>query len=353
MLKNIKVRDFQSIVKADIPVGGLTVVVGPTDTGKSALVRAMSAAVYSRKGAACIRHGARQARVSLQFDDGVVLWEREKSIRFILKKADGILSEYTRVGLSVPPEIAEFHRLGGIEAGDVDIKINLANQFDPPFLLTESAPARAKLLSSITGAGFLLQMSALVAKRSRAIAREIKDRRAAKDEADETIERYSAVDKVLPQIKSAQVEADKLRDIHEAIAEIVIATDTVEFLRRGVDVYRQMLEGSEQLPEIWHKIQSQSEMITIGLRLSALNQKISDTQELLDISLPDPGNLEREFSLLDDVIKHAGLIQEINGRQHKAQNIIDKSVDQLVQLEQDKLDMEQKLGVCPLCGNSF
>ena len=134
MLKQIKIRDFQSIAKADIPIGGLTVIVGKSDVGKSALVRAMSAVVYSRRGADIIRSGAKQARVALQFDDGVVVWERAKSVRFMLRKENEEPSEYSKVGVAVPQEIEDFHRLGGIEVGDNEVRLTLANQFDPPFL---------------------------------------------------------------------------------------------------------------------------------------------------------------------------------------------------------------------------
>ena len=44
-LETLEISNFQSVEKADIQLGGFTVIVGPSNSGKSALLRALRAVV--------------------------------------------------------------------------------------------------------------------------------------------------------------------------------------------------------------------------------------------------------------------------------------------------------------------
>lgn len=352
MLSKIKIRDFQSIAEADVPIGGLTVIVGPSDVGKSALVRAMSAAVYNRRGADCIRTGARQARVALQFDDGVVLWEREKSVRFLLRKAGQEDSEYIKVGVSVPPEITDFHRMGSIEAGDLNVKINLAGQFDPPFLLTESAPARAKLLSSITGAGFLLQMGNIASKRTRALTREIKEVRAQLEDADETVERYAVVELIwseLERVKEQAAQLDLLRQIIEALEG---ASVTIEGLDLRVKKLAVHLVSSDQIEKL-DKLPFLRDLQSTVIGLEESQERVKVLEEAVNIEPPDPGNLEREFGLLGDIASYLDDIQDVNSKSAQLSDKMNEAEGWTVALEKEQENIGLQLGVCPLCGGNL
>src|SRR3972149_7677268 len=77
MLRRVSVHGYQSLEDVDLELAPLTVIVGPSRSGKSALVRALRSAFFNATGAAFIRRGARAATVVLLFDDGTELsWEK-------------------------------------------------------------------------------------------------------------------------------------------------------------------------------------------------------------------------------------------------------------------------------------
>ncbi len=70
MLREIRVKNYQSLRDVKIVPGDFTVIVGESDVGKSALVRAIKAPLINRTGQDFISDGAKQAGVALSFNDG-------------------------------------------------------------------------------------------------------------------------------------------------------------------------------------------------------------------------------------------------------------------------------------------
>lgn len=67
----ITLDNFQSIGHAEIDVEGLTVIVGPSDRGKSALVRAVDGALFNKSGDQFVREGAEFTVVTLRWEVGL------------------------------------------------------------------------------------------------------------------------------------------------------------------------------------------------------------------------------------------------------------------------------------------
>ena len=58
MAVDVEIRNFQSIEKATIKIDGFTVVVGRSNIGKSALVRAVKAALTGAPVSSFVRHSS-------------------------------------------------------------------------------------------------------------------------------------------------------------------------------------------------------------------------------------------------------------------------------------------------------
>src|SRR5438477_6226769 len=133
MLTRLDIADYQSLRRATIPVGGLTVVTGHTGAGKSSVRRAAQLVAQNAKGTDYIRRGAGRAAVVLTFEDQgrrfSVAIRRTASGRggdLYRVTGGGDPQEYTKLGGQVPGEVAALLRLGSL---------NFVGQLDPPFLL--------------------------------------------------------------------------------------------------------------------------------------------------------------------------------------------------------------------------
>ncbi len=158
MIESVSVRNFQSLESVDLELGTVTVIVGPNDTGKSALFRAIRAASEAQAGVDFITLGKTQTRVTIRADGRRLSWIKGQAVnRYELDD-----QVFEKVGRQVPPEVEQFLGTGPVAFGD-DVKLNLnfADQDDPPFLIPYpggmSTSSVAKVLGDLTNLNLLFR----------------------------------------------------------------------------------------------------------------------------------------------------------------------------------------------------
>jgi hypothetical protein len=153
-LKSIKLINFQSHKNALINFAGpgcLTVITGPSDSGKSAVIRALRWVFYNvPQGDGFIFNAEDRCTVSLVYDNGTTV-ERIRSRgginRYIVNG-----QAFEGFGTGVPVEVQRATGIRKLEIGDQNFLLNLSEQLDGPFLgKTVSGPSRAKVLGKLAG----------------------------------------------------------------------------------------------------------------------------------------------------------------------------------------------------------
>lgn len=158
VFRRLIIENFQSHVVTEIDlVDGLNVFVGPSDSGKSSILRALRWVLFNHpRGTDFIREGAEQCRVSLTLTDGtelVRLRSKKKALnRYILRKVDAEEEIFESLGVGPHPMILEAH---GIYPLDRDTYVQVGSQLDAPFLLSETGGNKAKLIGRISGAHWI------------------------------------------------------------------------------------------------------------------------------------------------------------------------------------------------------
>ena len=155
LIKSLKLINFQSHKESQINFDeGLTVILGQTDQGKSSIIRALKWVLYNEpRGTDFITAGCKLCRVMLEMEDGsLIIRERDgQRNRYILKK-DGEEQIFEGFGNSVPLEIIRAHGIPKIYIDrDATSAVNLAEQLEAPFLISESGSNRAKALGRLVG----------------------------------------------------------------------------------------------------------------------------------------------------------------------------------------------------------
>lgn len=154
-IKSLKLTNFQSHKETQINFHeGLTVILGQTDQGKSAIIRALKWVLYNEpRGTDFITAGCKYCRVELEMQDGSrIIRERDgQRNRYILKQ-NGQEQIFEGFGNTVPLEIVKAHGIPKIFIDrDATSAVNLAEQLEPPFLISESGSNRAKALGRLVG----------------------------------------------------------------------------------------------------------------------------------------------------------------------------------------------------------
>ncbi len=127
MIKRIKIENFQSHKKTELDFSpGVNIIVGASDSGKTAIIRALRWLVHNRPTGDAFRSSwGGETRIQVDTDTSVVV--RKKANTTNEYKLDGL--KFNAFGTDVPEEISQALNLN---------EINLQSQFDQPFLLTAS-----------------------------------------------------------------------------------------------------------------------------------------------------------------------------------------------------------------------
>ncbi len=158
-IKNIRLTNFQSHSETEIapaPPGGLTVIIGPSGHGKTAVLRALRWLLYNQpQGVAFMRKGAQMVKVAVELADGSVITRRRTAStnQYIAVTEASGRQVFEGFGTDVPLEIQQLTGVRPSRIADLTLTPNLARQLDGPFLGEEavSAGVRAKVLGRIAG----------------------------------------------------------------------------------------------------------------------------------------------------------------------------------------------------------
>jgi exonuclease SbcC len=160
MISRIELHNFMSHSCTVIqPAAGLTVLVGPNNCGKSAVVSALQILCGNDRGDYMVRHGEDECRIVVVTEDGHrIEWRRKKAV--VSYNIDG--DDVYRLQGDIPADLHKILRLPKVEAGDGhDYDIHFGVQKDPIFLLNEPGSRAATFFASSSDASKLVEMQKL------------------------------------------------------------------------------------------------------------------------------------------------------------------------------------------------
>jgi DNA repair protein SbcC/Rad50 len=236
MLRRVSVRDFQSLKRVDLDIGGFTVISGPSNSGKSAFMRAVRMVAENVDSPSTIvRHGAKRAAAGLVFIDGSVALVRGKA------KSEYTFGEetYPKAGKDVPDAVAEFLRFAEVEGES----LSFAFQFDRPFLLDDPATQVAKVFGDLTNVTVLFAAVREANRRRLENGSRLKVRRQQLEELRLRAKEYVGV----------ADRARKVSSLRETFARLIVSGREFARFRTELEVVKTAaaaIEGLEVLPPL-------------------------------------------------------------------------------------------------------
>jgi len=223
MLKALTLTNFQSHKTSLLTFSpGVNVVIGPTDVGKSALIRSLSWIVHNRpSGDQFISHGEKEVSATLEFDN--VSITRSKGQKNSYKLDD---MELVGFGQDVPAEVSAAINMN---------ELNIQYQHDGPFLLGESAGAVARTLNKIVNLDkideSLFNVRRLETENRTSIS-SIKGKLADLDSELESKPNFVLIDGILTQLNRYYVRA---MDCENTVDNIEELKKKIDFCQRNLD----------------------------------------------------------------------------------------------------------------------
>ncbi|GAB6875606.1 AAA family ATPase [Thermaerobacter litoralis] len=175
-IRRIRLQNFQAHEDTSLDLApGLTVLVGPSDSGKSAVLRALRWVYLNQPaGLEILRAGASQVRVDVELEDGTrVIRERSSATnRYVIERPGQEPEVIEGFGRDVPAPVLDVLGIRPVHLGGKAIWLGYAGQLEPPFLLSEAGAVQAEAIGRLTGVHVLGQAAVAVRRDEQSAERE-------------------------------------------------------------------------------------------------------------------------------------------------------------------------------------
>jgi hypothetical protein len=246
-IKSITLKNFQSYKNQTIDFKpGLNLLLGTSDSGKSAILRAMSFVLYNYpKKDSLIHWGELETSVTLEFSDGVKVTRIKGEGRnaIVAFDADGNKIEKEKIDKEIPDDVKLL--LGNPPQDDFNGLISYADQFSPMFLVDLSPTDLPRSLSGLTGIEILEESAKQLMQNYKSIEKQNKSDEKEYASLVNEAQSYSYVDFYENKIKLLEEKKQLIVDLEEKIAliegiskdiDLDVEPDDVEALDNLIDL---------------------------------------------------------------------------------------------------------------------
>lgn len=320
---------------------GMNVIIGVSDSGKTALIRGLEWAVWNTPSGSAFRsHWGGLTKVEITTDGKVIVRSKDKSD---LYKVDDL--EFKTFGRKVPEEVSL--------AFNMDT-VNLQKQLDQPFLLAESSGAVAKYLNKIANISKIDESLAAIKSDKTKLANKISyEEEKILEKADELTE-FDYLVKMKEEIDSVKNKQVQHKDIQQSFYDL-------GYLVVSID------DNRDKLNEI-KELQKDEELIQTTLRNINKHKNLkADTEGGLNIIINRLAKNKKQREEHKELLEDAELVESTLGKMSQ-QTELDKDIETLTNIIENhkwavksigetrlyRIELESSLpDVCPFCGSKM
>ncbi len=337
MLERVKIQNFQCHELLDITFDpALTTIVGDSDVGKSAIIRALRWVATNRpRGDAFVKQGERKALVKVRIDGKNV--ERIRNGQENTYKIGK--QELKAFGTDVPEQVSKLFNLG---------EANISGQHDPPFWFTLTPGELAKRLNQIVDLGVIDEVTGRIAQRLRKTRSRVELVAERLSEATEERERLGYVPALAGSLNGLVKKQAFL------VEKVRVSDDLSGRVRMGVG-YDQTSKRDRKASDAGEKVillgNYASETADKAYSIVRLLEQVEGTTEAAGREVPELGDLDDRLANIEVKRKrHLGLTRLIEEvlQTEKRVGVVRQ------ELEEEEKTFKQEVGeTCPLCGSQM
>ncbi|EIW19962.1 MULTISPECIES: AAA family ATPase [Pelosinus] len=342
IIQAVHLRGWQSHVDSSFHLGpGLNVITGPSDGGKTSIIRAVRWVAFNDPaGEAFINEAVGEAKVAITLTNGIIIEKRRRSGK----------TAYTLQAPGDEPKIFEKSEvpedvktvLGIIKHsfGDFAATLNFSFQLDAPFLISEPPSAGAKVLGRIAGTEVI----------DLAIKSVAKDNYRANQERLQTTKDIERIGKELKDFEDLETLKSQLEACEYLIEQVDAAAIRNDTLAKYEDTYIQVTTKITGLAQELDRLaivdnleidilnmekaqQRYDTLLGLYSRLGKLENSIADLTHKLDTYTGVDALLEEVSTLDKDCIKLSLLsnlsivYKKYTEEVKKIKNVLDSTAD--------------------------
>lgn len=219
-IEKIILKNFQSHNYTELDLSrGVNVIVGPSDSGKTAIMRALRWNLFNEpSGVDFVREGESEVAVTVRFQDRVEVTRlRSKSKnQYILRKPDEEEIVFEGFGTHVPQEIRETTGIYKVMLDDKkSLPLNFSDQLEGPFLLQETDAYKAQAIGRMVGVDVLDETMRNTLRDKKQLSTQKDLMESEIEETEKSLEAFQSLDERLELRDRLAVYLQKLKDLEK------------------------------------------------------------------------------------------------------------------------------------------
>ena len=294
-IEKIILVNFQSHTYSELSLSkGVNVIVGPSDSGKTAIMRALRWNMFNDpSGVEFVREGESEVSVTIRFQNKVEV-ERKRTRsknQYILRQPGEEELIFEGFGKNVPAEIEEAIGIKKVMLDDKkSLPLNFSGQLDGPFLLQETDAYKAQAIGRMVGVDLLdeTMRDTLRDKKQISIRREMLE--ADLQETEDSLKAFSDLDEEI-------AVREKVSDILFSVSDLREKAELAEAYRQERISIRENRRKTEDILKRYAVLDS------LGETISSLQNKVSQygrERLLSDLFKQNAFNREATASVLEN-----------------------------------------------------
>ena len=342
MIKSLRIKNFQSHKESSLVLDeGVNVIVGPSDQGKSAIIRALRWALRNdQQGEAFRRHGSKETSVMIILKDKQEV-KRMRSNKDNSYTLDDL--EFDKVRGDVPEEIAKILNIDDI---------NVQAQMDAPFLLAESPAEVGRILNRAVSMEEIDTSMTKIASMERENNKELAIRKADLEEVTQDLKRFKGLDELDGKAIAAEKGAKGVNAIQKQIKAVSGLLISLKDIQNSIDQVQSVaiidLKGVLELKTQHETTITQIDSIEgVIKKLKSIENKSKKASKIAN----QEQQIEKAIQLDTELRKNKQDVKLIEQLMEELDELHDDVIDTERLKEKAEADFRKLMpDECPLCG---
>jgi len=345
MLKSLHLKNVQSHKDTYLEFSpGVNIIIGPSDSGKTAILRALRWLIWNRpQGDVIRRRQGGETSVEVVLDDEIVVKRIKDN-----KQDQYVLNDYVFKAFKseVPEEV--------LKALNIDV-INLQRQLDAPFLLSETPGVVAQHFNRVANLDVIDVSLQRINSEIRELSQNLKFYEQEKTKLTSELEQYDYVDKLSMEVEVLEELGKANTDLRSKLGNLSRIIHTISHNEEEIEKMSYVVEIEGLLNNVLDRISEHEAMKERLERLKGILAKIESTNEQMKYErtlVSMEGSLS---AIISDIQKVEELHEHLMEFEEKIAEIenVESEIERYEMMVKEKMELfEREMpDVCPLCGS--
>lgn len=347
MIKTIKITNFQSHKDSTLNLHkGINVFTGPTNNGKTAIVRLLNWVVNNEPGGESFRSnwGGETSGTIITDESICVTRIKDKGKNLYVLGFAGLDEIYKSFGQGVPVEISESLNI---------LPINIQSQMDPPFMLSQTPGEVARYLNEIVNLKDIDISVYNLNKEHRENVQKLSNLKSQLHAQNETLKKYRWIRSTDIKLKRFEKLEQEVKDIQERKNNLTLLLVNLKETNNKLDQFpdiklmkKKVISLDQLMAEIKELKNKKENLFDLIVEIKKSNRRLQQFTNLQLIGCKI-NNLDKSLVNLNELknkkIKLFDLLAEIKESCH-----ISKNTERELCILKEKFNDEFP-NICPLC----